>query len=108
MARGVYVVLSSCVDPGRVDEFRDWYVDTHIPDVLETPGFERARLYESREEPGPEPQFAALYDIESDDLDRTVAAWRERIPQLRADGRMSELLDRKLGRHFEMIEDRSA
>jgi hypothetical protein len=105
--RGVYVVLSNCADPERVDEFRTWYSATHIPDLLATPGFVRARLFESREVTD-DPQFVAVYDLESDDLDQTVAAWRARIPQLIAQGRMSELLDRKFGRHFELITDQSA
>ena len=104
--RGVYVVLTDCNDKARVDEFRAWYSDIHFPDLLETPGFVRARLFESHEDPGP--QFVAVYDIESEDLDATIATWRARIPQLEAGGRMSELLDRKLGRHFELITEQSS
>lgn len=104
--RGVYVVLSSCTDPQRVDEFRDWYVKTHIPDLLATPGFIRARLFESHEDL--DPQFAAVYDLESDDIGETVTTWRARIPELVAEGRMSNLLDRKFGRHFELITEQSA
>ncbi len=103
--RGVYIVLTSCTDPERVDEYRTWYTQTHISDILETPGFVRARFYESRE--NPEAQFAALYDLESDDIDETLAGWRARLPELQADGRMSELLDRKFTGHFELLVEQS-
>jgi hypothetical protein len=104
--RGVYVVFTNCVDSERTDEFRQWYTDIHLPDILETPGFVRARLFESRE--GPDPQFAAVYDLESENLDETVATWRARVPELEAQGRMSELLERRFARSFELLSDQSA
>ena len=43
--KAVLVVLSNCTEAGREKEFKDWYVNTHLPDVLETPGIIEAKLF---------------------------------------------------------------
>jgi len=49
MARYILVVESNCADPAREAEFNEWYDKTHLPDILETPGFVRATRYENTE-----------------------------------------------------------
>ena len=60
--------------PGRDDEYRDWYVSTHIPEMLELEGFVSAelhRLVAIDDEPN---GFLCIYRIETADLKATQAA----------------------------------
>ncbi len=38
MERWLLVVETNCTDPSREKEFHQWYDNTHIPDLLTTPG----------------------------------------------------------------------
>ena len=40
----VNLVETNC-DPAREDEYNDWYERMHIPDILQTAGFVRARRF---------------------------------------------------------------
>jgi hypothetical protein len=61
-------LLLTLVNPveGRDEEFRSWYWETHIPEVLQLPGFVAARPLRLTEEPGgPAPfRYATIYEIE--------------------------------------------
>ena len=61
-------LLLTLVNPvdGRDDEFRAWYWDTHVPEVLRLPGFVAARPLRMTEEPGgPAPfRYATIYEVE--------------------------------------------
>ena len=69
--RAMLLVLSDAVE-GRDDEYNDWYDHVHLPDVLAVPGFVAARRYVA--EPSvhgelPAQRYAAIYEMEGDDLD---------------------------------------
>lgn len=60
--------------PGRQAEYLDWYVSTHIPEVLALDGFASAelhRLVATEDEPN---GFLCIYRIETADLKATQAA----------------------------------
>ncbi|ROO85013.1 hypothetical protein EDD29_2548 [Actinocorallia herbida] len=68
------VVQSRPSDPAREDEYNAWYSGTHLADVCAVPGFVRARRYKVRDAANPSGHaYLAVYEIESDDLDATVA-----------------------------------
>jgi hypothetical protein len=69
MPRGIMVVQSRPVSPEREAEFNDWYVTTHIPEILAIPGFVSARRYKV---PGPDAVYLAVYEIEADELTAPV------------------------------------
>lgn len=46
---------------GKDDEYRQWYWGTHIPEILELPGFVAARRY--RTDAGPH-RYVTLYEVE--------------------------------------------
>lgn len=69
MPRGIMVVQSRPVSAEREAEYNDWYVNTHIPEILAIPGFVSARRYKV---PGPDPAYLAIYAIEADDLTSPV------------------------------------
>ncbi len=71
------VVTTQNTDPKQEAAFNDWYDRIDIPDVLEVPGYERARRGLEQRLPGDassdEPlNYVALYDIDSSDIDKTI------------------------------------
>ena len=76
------LVSTNNLDPAQESAFNAWYDDIDIPDVLEVPGFERARrgkVVDVEGHPNVGAEFAAggyvaLYDIESVNIDRTIIA----------------------------------
>jgi hypothetical protein len=79
------VVKSHNTDPARRAEFTHWYDRIDVPDVLQVPGYDRARrgmavdpLAAAVGQDGP---YVALYTIRSADIDKTIiamlmASWR--------------------------------
>jgi len=89
MAKATVLVFTNCADPAREKEFNEWYDNTHVPDVLETPGFVGCTRYEMIGDPGPgQGKFLAVYEVESDDLPSTMAGLQQRVAQLAAQGRI--------------------
>lgn len=64
--KAIMVVKSGPSDPSREDEYNDWYSNTHIPQVVETPGFVSARRYKLRSGDAEGPQYLAIYEIDAD------------------------------------------
>ncbi len=92
MAKWLRVVKTNCADAAREAEFNEWYDKTHLPDVLETPGYIRATRYENIEPSEGEAKYLALYEVETDDIDALMKASRDNMDKKRAEGRFSELL----------------
>ena len=70
--------------PEQVDDYHAWYLEEHIPMLLEVPGWRRIRRFEQDEGTGP--RFLALHEIESLDVFETDAhkaavstPWRFRV-----------------------------
>lgn len=74
------MVTTENTDPARESEFNDWYNNVDIPDVLQVPGYARARrgreqgisesaTADSQQTPH---KYVALYDIRSHDIDKTI------------------------------------
>lgn len=60
--------------PGRDDDYNTWYTEKHVRDALKVIGTaERGKL--DRTQGGVEPPFPyiAVYEVETDDLDATLA-----------------------------------
>jgi hypothetical protein len=91
MERWLLTVESNCCDPSREDEFNDWYDNIHLPDILETPGFVSAVRYENTSPAEGQGKFLAMYEIETDDLARTLAEFDEIVNKRAKQGRMSDL-----------------
>jgi hypothetical protein len=86
-SRGTLVVATNCSDPAREEEYRRWYLSTHLPDVLEVPGVVGAQLYENVAPKEGEARYTAIYQIEGDP-EAVVAELRARGPQLAERGRL--------------------
>ena len=63
--------------PGREAEFEDWYDNRHIPDCLKLDGFVAAQRFRIAGAPAgaevPAWQAMTIYEIESDDIEATMA-----------------------------------
>lgn len=78
MARYSYLLMTRH-HPGKVEAFRQWYHDQHLPDVARVPGVVGARLFmpdfQMTEGLGmPDYSAIAIYDLESDDPKATINA----------------------------------
>src|SRR5664280_2187308 len=79
MARHTFVVFTNAVE-GQEDEYNDWYNDQHLPDVLNVEGFVAAQRFRlSDTDAGQEfpHRYLALYEVETDDLDKVTLALSE-------------------------------
>lgn len=79
MAKYNLIALTNPLE-GRDDEFNDWYTNVHLADVLKLPGVtaaQRYRLADTQHRAGPlEWAYMAVYEIEIDDISRTLSALR--------------------------------
>ena len=91
MEKWLLTVESNCCDPSREQEFNEWYNNIHMPDILEIPGFMRAAFYENTNPSEGQGKFLAVYEIETDDLARTLSEFDEIVNTRAKQGRMSEL-----------------
>ena len=75
MAKYTFVVLTNAVE-GKDDAFDEWYTNTHLGDVLAVPGFvsaQRFKLTDVQRAKPPHPfRYLALYEIETNDLQKTL------------------------------------
>ena len=72
MTKYTYVVMSNPVS-GKEDEYNRWYTDQHLPDVLAVPGFVAAQRFRVDDAGSKLPhRYLALYEIETDDLQKTL------------------------------------
>ena len=93
MARYLLFAFSDCKDPSREDEFNDWYSNMHVPDMLEVPGMISATRWVSahKDLEGEQRKYLAMYELETDDLEKFDASVRERGMRTMKEGRFSDL-----------------
>ena len=96
MGKYMLVVALNCVDPAREAELNNWYNEIHLPDVLETPGFHKATRWEHIGPKEDDAKFLALYEIETDDIEKTMQALQDTLAAKSQAGRMSDLGSRVL------------
>ena len=81
----VILVVSVDVSEGTEEIFNKWYNEVHLPEVLACPGYINGARYESTEG---EPQFLAIYELESEDALTTpemlrVRGWGDMFPHVK-------------------------
>lgn len=103
MERWLLTVESNCADPSREGEFNEWYDTIHLADMLETPGIVRASRYENTNPAEGQGKFVAMYEVETENLDQTMAAIGQRVNDIIEQGRMSELAVILGGRLYKQI-----
>ncbi len=88
MQKWINIFESNC-DPAREDEYTDFVDTVHIPDVLCTPGFVRARRFVNKELRDGRGKFLFVYEIETGDIEQTMQVRLERRAQEHRQGRSS-------------------
>lgn len=66
---------------GKEEEFRTWYSETHLRDVLAVPGMKSAQFFEIHDSPASSPsshRYLAIYEMETDDVDGMIDELRRR------------------------------
>lgn len=93
------MVMTKSTDPSRDVQFNTWYDDIDIPDVLQVPGYKRARRGRRLQLPDLPPAdatddgtYVALYDILSPNIDRTIIDMLMATRKMEAAGRSTDLL----------------
>src|SRR5262245_6967827 len=94
------MVATRCTDPARESDFNRWYDDIDIPDVLEVPGYRRARrglrlgttAAPVSALPDTEGRYVALYDIASGNIDKTIIDMLMATRKMESRGRSTDLL----------------
>ena len=74
-------------DPAREEEFKEWFRDVHMPDVLETPGFVGARQHETKVFRDGRGKYLHLYNIVTSDIQGTMKDRIERREEEKQRGR---------------------
>jgi hypothetical protein len=73
--------VTSAPVPGREDDYHHWYEHTHMPEVLRVPGFVSGRRYVEHGDGGGL-RYLAVYEIQTDDIDATLAAMAAAGPRM--------------------------
>lgn len=92
MERWLLTVESNCADPSKEEGFNRWYDTVHLPDLLETPGFISASRYINANPAEGQGKFLAMYEIDTDDITRTLAEFDKVVNARAREGRMSDLM----------------
>lgn len=80
-------IFESNPEPSREDEYNDWADRVHVPDVMSCPGFVRGRRFRAREQRDGRGKYMTVYEIETDDLEKTFRLRAERKAEEDAQGR---------------------
>lgn len=90
MNKWLFIVESNCTDPDHEADFNKWYNTIHLPDMLELPDVVGADRYENIDPRDGEAKYVALYEIESDDIQKTIEDTARHIEEKAKQGRMSD------------------
>ena len=64
------VLVETNPKPGKKDEYNEWY-DDHLFDALKTPDYVAASRYELAEDLPGRGKYLAIYEMDTDDIERT-------------------------------------
>ena len=77
MEKWINMTETTCIDPAREQEFNDWFDNIHLPDVLKTPGYVSAKRFVIKESKMGRGKYLAIYEIETNDIEKTLALRKE-------------------------------
>ena len=94
MAKWFLISYTDCKDPSREDDFNEWYDKIHLPDALKFPELVSATRYANIDPEVTSNKFLAIHELETDDINKTMAALKEYASRLEEQGRYTDLLNR--------------
>ena len=89
MERWINMVELNC--PTREQEFNNWYDKIHLPDTLKTPGFVAAKRFVIEEPREGRGKYLTIYEIDTDDIAKTMEIRMAKRAEEYAGGRGSDL-----------------
>jgi|OpeIllAssembly_1097287.scaffolds.fasta_scaffold1034507_2 hypothetical protein len=93
MEKWLVLVETNCRDEARDAEFNRWYDTVHVPDALSSPDHKSATRYVIKDRVKGKGKYLAIYEIETDDIKRTMELSAKNIESKKAAGRWSDLLE---------------
>ena len=93
MAKWIRIVETRCRDKTREAEFNDWYSRVHLEDMLKCPIVVAARRYQRMDPKESEVAYLAIYEIETEDIEKGMEAYTAYVQELREKGRISDLIE---------------
>ena len=82
MQKHIFIVYTNAVED-RDDDYNEWYDNQHLNDVLTIPGVVAAQRFALSDKQRLDPPFpwkyAAIYEIETDNLDEVITPLKEWI-----------------------------
>jgi len=92
MTRYLFFAFSDCKYPDRENEYNEWYNTKHVPDMLEIPGMLKAtRWVNAGDKHGQQRKYLAMYELETDDIEKFDTMVIEATMSTIKRGRFSEL-----------------
>ena len=111
--KAILAVATRCADPARVEEFEEWYVGQHLPDVLTVDHFTGARLYKAAGRRAPVGEavdegvgYFAVYEIDTRDVDAAMDLLYQNDDRVNAAGRNPQLYVPVLSHTFVAVGER--
>lgn len=92
MAKWILLAYTDCVDKSKDDKFNEWYDKIHLPDVLKLPGFVSATRCVNINPAVRKDKFLAIYEVESEDIQKSLKMLKDYGAQLKKQGRLTDLL----------------
>jgi hypothetical protein len=93
MEKWLVLVETNCKVATRDAEFNHWYDTIHLPDVLSAPGYKGATRYAIKDPANKKGKYLAIYEIETEDIKKTLEASMKNMESKKAAGRWSDLLE---------------
>lgn len=82
-----FLVFSNPIE-GKEAEYKEWYTNVHLREVVAVKGFKSAQLFRLTKDQAMESQshqYCALYQVENDDVAGTVQRLQAAVPAMRMD-----------------------
>ena len=91
MARWIYIIGTNCKEPAKEKNFNEWYDMIHIPDMLTLNNLiKSAARYERKDPQGNAAKYLVVYELETDDIDASMAEFARHVESLREKGKISD------------------
>ena len=93
MTKWIRIVETRCSDKMREAEFNDWYSCVHLDDMLKCPVVVAAKRYQRMDPKEGEAEYLAIYEIETEDIEKGMETYTTHVQSLREKGRISDLVE---------------
>jgi hypothetical protein len=105
--RVLFVVGTDCQDSSREDEFNKWYNEVHIPDIKALAGkrIPRAWRYKNITPSAAQPQYIAMYELDTDNIDYLLDEMDKGLEEWRKQGRLLDYVKLHFASVYEFIGD---